>query len=77
MTYLNSIVLYNYFPSVLESFKNSIPQILHRFIDDEIPSFFEKLAMFYIQRNKFLNWQVEQAKWNFGEPSLSSLNKTM
>lgn len=71
----DSIVLYNYFPSVLESFKNSIPQILHRFIDDEIPSFVEKLAMFYIQRNKFLNWQVEQAKWNFGEPSLSSLIK--
>ena len=69
----DSIVLYNYFPSVLESFKNNIPRIFHRFIGDTMPSFVEKLAMFYIQRNKFLNWQVEHAKWNFGESSLSSL----
>lgn len=69
----DSIVLYNYFPSVLESFKNNIPRIFHRFIGDTMSSFVEKLAMFYIQRNKFLNWQVEHAKWNFGESSLSSL----
>ena len=67
MTYLIVFVLYNYFPSVLESFKNNIPRILHRFIDDKMPSFIEKLAMFYIRGNKFLNWQVEHAKWNFGE----------
>ncbi len=67
------IILYNYFPSVLESFKNNTPRILHRFIDNEISSYIEKLAMPYIQRNKFLNWQVEQAMWNFGESSLSSL----
>lgn len=71
----DKIVLYNYFPSVLESFKNNIPRIFHRFIDDKVPSFIEKLAMFYIQRNKFLNWQIEQAKWNFGKASLSSLIK--
>ena len=42
-----------------------------------MPSFVEKLAMLYIQRNKFLDWQVEQAKWNFGEPLTIFFNKTM
>ncbi|MFQ7682570.1 MAG: hypothetical protein ACLRIR_08125 [Streptococcus salivarius] len=69
MTYL-IVLFYIIISSVLESFKNNIPRIFHA-VGDTMPSFVEVSYVLY--SNKFLNWQVEHAKWNFGESSLSSL----
>lgn len=70
---LDSIILYNYFPNMLDSFKTNIPSFLHSFIDHSFPPFLEKLVSFYISKQRFLNWQVEHAKWTFGVTSLNQL----
>lgn len=70
---LDSLVLYNYFPNILDSFKTNIPALLHGWVDRSFPSLAEKLVSFYIARQPFLNWQVEHAKWTFGADSLNDL----
>ncbi|MDO7798997.1 serine aminopeptidase domain-containing protein [Enterococcus avium] len=72
----DKIVLFNYFPSMLDSFKNSMPKFLYRYIDNGFPRLIEKICLTYISRNKFLNWQIEHAKWTFGEKTLNGLLKT-
>lgn len=71
----DKIVLYNYFPSMLDSFKKSMPKFLYRYIDNGFPAILEKACSLYISKNKFLNWQIEHAKWTFGEKSLNDLLK--
>ncbi|MGY3777308.1 alpha/beta fold hydrolase domain-containing protein [Isobaculum melis] len=67
------IVLYNYFPSMIASFKKSLPFFLHRYLDTQFPTWLEKIASTYIAHKKFLNWQVEHAKWTFAATSLNDL----
>lgn len=74
-TLFDKIVLYNYFPSMLDSFKKSMPKFLYKYIEDGFSKPFEKICSFYISKNKFLNWQIEHAKWTFGENSLNNLLK--
>lgn len=74
-TLFDKIVLYNYFPSMLDSFKKSMPKFLYKYIEDGFSKLFEKICSFYISKNKFLNWQIEHAKWTFGENSLNNLLK--
>lgn len=74
-TLFDKIVLYNYFPSMLDSFKKSMPKFLYRYIDKGFPNPLEKICSLYISKKKFLNWQIEHAKWTFGENSLNSLLK--
>lgn len=72
-TLFDRVVLYNYFPNMLDSFKINIPSFLHRYVDGNFPKFLEKIVEVYITKNKFLNWQVEHAKWTFGEKDLNNL----
>ena len=74
-TLFDKIVLYNYFPSMLDSFKKSMPKFLYKYIDSGFPKPLEKICSLYISKNKFLNWQIEHAKWTFGEDSLNDLLK--
>lgn len=74
-TLFDKIVLYNYFPSMLDSFKKSMPKFLYKYIDSGFPKPLEQICSFYISKNKFLNWQIEHAKWTFGENSLNDLLK--
>ncbi|KKD49214.1 alpha/beta hydrolase family protein [Listeria seeligeri] len=67
------IILYNYFPSMLDSLKKPLPFFLHSFLDKGFPPPLEKIASFYIAHSPFLNWQVEHAKWVFGANSLNNL----
>ncbi len=69
----DKIVLYNYFPELSESFKTNIPKLLHHFSDTQFPAILEKIVSLYISCNKFLNWQIEHAKWVFGATSLNQL----
>ena len=70
---LDKVVLFNYFPSLLDSFKTNIPKFLHRYLKTEFPSSLEKIISFYIKKVPFLNWQIENAKWVFGKNSLNEL----
>ena len=70
---LDKVVLFNYFPSLLDSFKTNIPKFLHRYLKTEFPSSIEKIISFYIKKVQFLNWQIENAKWVFGKNSLNEL----
>ncbi len=70
---LDKVVLFNYFPSLLDSFKTNIPKFLHRYLKTEFPRMIEKIISFYIQKVPFLNWQIENAKWVFGKSSLNEL----
>lgn len=70
---LDKVVLFNYFPSLLDSFKTNIPKFLHRYLNTEFPSPIEKIISFYIKKVPFLNWQIENAKWVFGKNSLNDL----
>ncbi|EBF5152286.1 alpha/beta hydrolase [Listeria monocytogenes] len=69
----DQIILYNYFPSMLESFKKSLPSPLHRFLKQGFPEPLESICTFYLQHHHFLNWQIEHAKWVFGATSLNDL----
>ncbi|WP_314059695.1 serine aminopeptidase domain-containing protein [uncultured Vagococcus sp.] len=69
----DKIVLYNYFPSMIDSIKKSLPYFLHGFLEKGFPSVLEKICSIYIRQNKFLNWQIEQAKWVFGGTGLNNL----
>ncbi|KAF1299282.1 dipeptidyl aminopeptidase [Enterococcus sp. JM4C] len=75
-TLFDKIVLYNYFPAMVDSFKSSMPKFLHRSFENGLPQLLEKICSLYISHNKFLNWQIEHAKWTFGEESLNNLLKT-
>ena len=70
---LDKVVLFNYFPSLLDSFKTNIPKFLHHYLKTEFPSSIEKMISFYIKKVQFLNWQIENAKWVFGKNSLNEL----
>lgn len=70
---LDKVVLFNYFPSLLDSFKTNIPKFLHHYLKTEFPSSIEKIISFYIKKVQFLNWQIENAKWVFGKNSLNEL----
>lgn len=70
---LDKVVLYNYFPSLLDSFKTNIPKFLHRYLEAGFPVAIEKIVSFYIKKVPFLNWQIENAKWVFGKSSLNEL----
>lgn len=70
---LDKVVLFNYFPSLLDSFKTNIPKFLHRYLKTEFPRSIEKIISFYIKKVPFLNWQIENAKWVFGKNSLNDL----
>lgn len=70
---LDKVVLYNYFPSLLDSFKTSIPKFLHRYLETGFPVAIENIVSFYIKKVPFLNWQIENAKWVFGKSSLNEL----
>jgi len=70
---LDKVVLFNYFPSLLDSFKTKIPKFLHHYLKTEFPSSIEKIISFYIKKVQFLNWQIENAKWVFGKNSLNEL----
>ncbi|WP_291292522.1 alpha/beta hydrolase [Enterococcus sp.] len=72
-TLFDKIVLYNYFPSMVDSFKKAIPKVLHRYLEQGFPNSLEKICSSYISRKKFLNWQIEHAKWTFGATSLNGL----
>lgn len=72
-TLFDKVVLYDYFPSMLDSFRFSLPSFLHRYLVAGFPKYLEKIVSFYIAQNKFLNWQVEHAKWVFGATSLNNL----
>lgn len=69
----DKVVLYNYFPSMLDSFKKSIPKFLHKYLLTGFPDTLERIVSYYIAHQKFLNWQVEHAKWVFGAESLNDL----
>ena len=58
---------------MLDSLKKPLPVFLHRFLPTGFPTLLEKICSFYLARQKFLNWQVEQAKWVFGADSLNEL----
>lgn len=70
---LDKVVLFNYFPSLLDSFKTNIPKFLHRYLETGFPMAIEKIISFYIKKVPFLNWQIENAKWVFGKSSLNEL----
>ena len=70
---LDKVVLFNYFPSLLDSFKTNSPKFLHHYLKTEFPSSIEKIISFYIKKVQFLNWQIENAKWVFGKNSLNEL----
>ena len=70
---LDKVVLFNYFPSLLDSFKTNIPKFLHHYLKTEFPSSIEKIISFYIKKVQFLYWQIENAKWVFGKNSLNEL----
>ena len=70
---LDKVVLFNYFTSLLDSFKTNIPKFLHRYLKTEFPRTLEKIISFYIKKVLFLNWQIENAKWVFGKNSLNEL----
>ena len=70
---LDKVVLFNYFPSLLDSFKTNIPKFLHHYLKTEFPSSIEKIISFYIKKVQFFNWQIENAKWVFGKNSLNEL----
>ena len=70
---LDKVVLFNYFPSLLDSFKTNIPKFLHRYLETGFPMAIEKIVSFYIKKVPFLNWQIENAKWVFGKSSLNEL----
>ena len=70
---LDKVVLFNYFPSLLDSFKTNIPKFLHHYLKTEFPSSIEKIISFYIKKVPFFNWQIENAKWVFGKNSLNEL----
>ena len=70
---LDKVVLFNYFPSLLDSFKTNIPKFLHRYLKTGFPRMIEKIISFYIQKVPFLNWQIENAKWVFGKSALNDL----
>ena len=72
-TLFDKVVLFNYFPNMLESFKTNIPFFLHQYVDTQFPTWLERLVTFYISRNAILNWQVEHAKWTFGASTLNEL----
>lgn len=72
-TLFDKIVLYNYFPSMLDSFKSSMPKFLYKYIDTRFPPLLERICSFYIKKHKFLNWQIEHSKWTFGEQTLNDL----
>lgn len=72
-TLFDKIILYNYFPSMLDSLKKPLPFFLHSFLKKGFPKPLEKIASFYIAHSPFLNWQVEHAKWVFGADSLNHL----
>lgn len=74
-TLFDKIVLYNYFPGMLDSFKKNMPKFLYHYIDNGFPKLIEQICVCYISKNKFLNWQMEHAKWTFGEHSLNGLLK--
>lgn len=67
------IILFNYFPDMLESFKKSLPSFLHRYLYKGFPPALERICSTYIARTKFLNWQVEHAKWVFSAGTLNEL----
>lgn len=69
----DKIVLYNYFPSMIDSIKKSLPAFLHGYLKKGFPLFLEGICSTYIRNNKFLNWQIEQAKWVFGGTGLNDL----
>ena len=69
----DKVVLYNYFPNMLDSFKTNIPKILHPYLNSQFPPFLEKMIEVYISHVPFLNWQIEHAKWVFGCNSLNQL----
>ena len=70
---LDKVVLFNYFPSLLDSFKTNIPKFLHHYLKTEFPSSIEKIISFYIKKVQFLNWKIENAKCVFGKNSLNEL----
>lgn len=74
-TLFDKVILYNYFPSMLDSLKTSIPPVLHGYLPKGFPFLLEKIVSFYIANMPFLNWQVEHAKWVFGGASLNELLK--
>lgn len=69
----DKIILYNYFPSMIASFKKSLPVFLHKYLDTQFPTWLERIATAYIAHQKFLNWQVEHANWTFAATSLNDL----
>lgn len=52
-TLFDKIVLYNYFPSMLDSFKKSMPKFLYRYIDKGFPNPLEKICSLYISKKSF------------------------
>ncbi len=72
----DKIILHNYFPSLLDSFKHSMPRFLHRYVDQGFPKWLLPICELYIKKQHFLNWQVEHAKWTFGQKSLNNLLTT-
>ncbi|AZR97651.1 dipeptidyl aminopeptidase [Streptococcus suis] len=69
----DKVVLFNYFPSLVESFKISIPKFLHPYVEKGFPVLLEKGIEKYISRQFFLNWQIKHAKWVFGADNLNDL----
>ena len=69
----DKVILYNYFPSMLASFKSSMPKFFHRYVDQGFPPLLEKIAAYVISRQAYLNWQVTHASWVMGATGLNDL----
>lgn len=72
-TLFDCVILQNYFPSVIDSFKYSMPTPLHHWVDNGFPKWMLPICDEYIRRQQFLHWQVEHAKWVFGQSNLNEL----
>lgn len=72
-TLFDKVIFFNYFPGMIESLKKSLPRFLHSYLSKGFPPLLERICSAYIARNKFLNWQVEHAKWVFSGNTLNDL----
>lgn len=69
----SKVVLYNYFPSMIEVYKSVIPKVLHSRMKGGFSPLVEKIIQIYVALRPFMNWQFEHAKWTFGASTFSDL----
>lgn len=72
-TLFDKVILYNYFPSMIEIYKNVIPKILHGGMKNGFNPAIERIIQTYVRSRPFTNWQFEHAKWTFGADTFSDL----